>query len=93
MTKEEKEKLSNLFSMFSDPTRLSILEIIKNEPQNVTTITKEAKLTISNVSHQLKLLEQQRLVKKYKEGKYVYYLLDDDHVFDILNKGLEHIKE
>ncbi len=93
MTKIEREDLSKLFAMFSDPTRLKILNCLKEGEQNVSTISDLTDISISNVSHQLKLLEIQRLVKKEKRGKYVYYELDDIHVLDIFNIGLEHIRE
>ncbi len=93
MTKIEREDLSKLFAMFSDPTRLKILNCLKEGEQNVSTISDLKDISISNVSHQLKLLEIQRLVKKEKRGKYVYYELDDIHVLDIFNIGLEHIRE
>ncbi len=93
MNKSEREDLSKLFAMFSDPTRLKILNCLKEGEQNVSNLSILTDLTISNVSHQLKLLELQRLVKKEKRGKYVYYELDDIHVLDIFNIGLEHIRE
>jgi len=50
-------------------------------------------LTQSAVSHQLRILKQMRLVKYRKEGKTIYYSLDDDHIQSILNGGLEHVME
>lgn len=93
MTQYEINELSKLFAMFSDPTRLKILNCLKKGEQNVSNLSFLTDLTVSNVSHQLKLLEQQKLVKKEKRGKYVYYELDDVHVLDIFNIGLVHIRE
>ena len=50
-------------------------------------------MTLSAVSHQLRVLRNAKLVKKTKIGKEVYYELDDEHIKDILDKGLEHVKE
>ncbi len=93
MNKYEREDLSKLFAMFSDPTRLKILNCLKSGEQNVSNLSSLTELTISNVSHQLKLLENQKLVKKEKRGKFVYYQLDDTHILDIFNIALEHIRE
>ncbi len=87
------DKLSTLFAMFSDASRLKILDCLIDGENNVSNISNDSNLSISNVSHQLRLLENQSLVKKEKRGKYVYYSLDDRHVYDILNIGLEHLEE
>ncbi len=90
---ENYEELARFFQMFSDATRLKIIALLFEEEANVTTIAQKTNLSISNVSHQLKDLKQQKLVKSRKDGKYIYYSLDDSHVQKIFKYGLEHIKE
>jgi DNA-binding transcriptional ArsR family regulator len=85
------ESLSRLFSAVSDPTRLRILHAL--------TVTKElcvcdlavvANLSVSAVSHQLRLLRDRNLVRARRDGRMVYYSLVDEHVRDILAVGIEH---
>ncbi len=90
---EKYDELANFFQMFSDATRLKIIALLFEQEANVTTIAEETNLSLSNVSHQLKDLKQQKLVKSRKEGRYIFYSLDDDHVEQIYQFGLEHINE
>lgn len=87
------EKLANFYSTFSDQTRIKILMLLLEGEQPVGEIASRCDLTISNTSHQLRLLKDQKLVKARKEGKYNYYGLDDDHVRIILEFGIEHLSE
>lgn len=87
------DKLAVFFSAFSDETRVKILMLLLNDEATVGEIAKECDLTVSNTSHQLRTLREQRLVKSRKEGKYNFYSLDDDHVRIILQFGLEHLSE
>lgn len=85
--------LAELFKVFGDATRIKILcGLIENE-MCVCDIVKLLGMTQSAVSHQLRILKQSRLVKVRKQGKSVYYSLDDNHVRQIFNCGLCHIKE
>ncbi len=87
------EKIAKFFSTFGDETRLKILvELLKGE-QTVGMLANNCELTISNTSHQLRILKEQRLVKSTRNGKYVIYSLDDDHVETIIQYGIEHIEE
>ncbi len=88
------EDLSRLFSALSDPTRLRILHAL--------TVTKElcvcdlaviADLSVSAVSHQLRLLRDRNLVRARRDGRMVYYSLADDHVNDLLAIGTDHANE
>ena len=88
---EEIQQVSQLYKVLSDPTRLRILLLLKKGELNVTTIAAELVMEQSAVSHQLKLLRQNRVVKSRRQGKTIYYSLDDEHVIDILNQTLEHI--
>ena len=85
--------LSDFFKVLGDSTRVSILFAIDGEPMCVCDIANLLGMTKSAVSHQLKILRQSDLVTYRKSGKNVFYTLADDHVRDIIEKALEHIKE
>lgn len=85
--------LSDFFKVLGDSTRISILFAIDGEPMCVCDIADLLGMTKSAVSHQLKILRQNDLVTYRKSGKNVFYTLADDHVRDIIEKALEHIKE
>lgn len=85
--------LSDFFKIFGDSTRMSILFAIDGEPMCVCDIAETLGMTKSAVSHQLKILRQSDLITYRKAGKNVFYTLADDHVRDIIEKALEHIKE
>ena len=85
--------LSDFFKIFGDSTRMSILFAIDGEPMCVCDIAELLGMTKSAVSHQLKILRQSDLITHRKSGKNVFYTLADDHVRDIIEKALEHIKE
>lgn len=84
-------KISEFFKVFSDPTRLSIIEILLEEELCVQDIAKRVGISPSATSHQLKTLKMARVVKYEKIGKSVYYSLDDDHVHQVYKIALEHI--
>ncbi len=86
-------KLARFFSTFSDQTRIKILMMLLEGEATVSEIAEECELTISNTSHQLRLLRDEKLVKARKVGKYSYYSLDDDHVKVIIEYGIEHLSE
>ncbi|MBL1228487.1 winged helix-turn-helix transcriptional regulator [Enterococcus sp. BWB1-3] len=88
---EEIQQVSQLYKVLSDPTRLRILLVLKKGELNVTAIAAELDMEQSAVSHQLKLLRQSRVVKSRRDGKTIYYSLDDHHVIDILTQTFEHI--
>ena len=85
--------LSDFFKVLGDSTRLGILFAIDGEPMCVCDIAELLGMTKSAVSHQLKILRQSDLITYRKSGKNVFYSLADDHVRDIIEKALEHIKE
>ena len=85
--------LSDFFKVLGDSTRLGILFVIDRAPMCVCDIAVALGMTKSAVSHQLKVLRQNRIVKYSKVGKNVFYELSDDHVRDIIEKALEHIEE
>ncbi|MDT2756520.1 metalloregulator ArsR/SmtB family transcription factor [Enterococcus asini] len=91
-SKTEIEQVSQLFKVLSDPTRLKILLSLKAGEKNVTAIAEAVSMEQSAVSHQLKLLRENRVVKSRREGKAILYSLDDEHVIDILQETFEHIE-
>jgi DNA-binding transcriptional ArsR family regulator len=86
-------RLSLIFKALGDPTRLGIvMALVKNE-MCVCDIAAALKLSESAVSHQLRRLRELSLVKNRREGPVLYYSLDDSHVTELLQIGLEHIRE
>lgn len=85
--------LAELFKVFGDSTRIKIICALFQAEMCVCDIAALLGMTQSAVSHQLRVLKQARLVKFRKEGKVVYYSLDDDHVKHIFDQGLIHIGE
>lgn len=85
--------LAELFKMFGDPTRAKILRCLQIRDLYVGEIADILDMSISAVSHQLRVLRSAKLVKGTKEGKEVKYSLDDDHVTKILEYGLTHVNE
>jgi ArsR family transcriptional regulator len=83
--------LADLFSALSDPTRLRIVSVLLDSEMNVGEIAAQLGMTESAVSHQLRGLRQMRLVRARKNGRQVYYNLDDDHVAKLYRLGLEHV--
>ena len=90
---EELYDLAELFKVFGDSTRMKIIAALLEEELNVSEIAAITNSTPSAISHQLRVLKQAKLVKGRKDGKAVYYSLDDDHVRKIYEIGKEHIEE
>ncbi|MEO8356435.1 MAG: metalloregulator ArsR/SmtB family transcription factor [Chloroflexota bacterium] len=84
-------RLADLFSALSDPTRLRIISALLEGEMNVGDIAARLSMTESAVSHQLRGLRQMRLIRSRKDGRQVYYALDDDHVAKLYNMGLDHV--
>jgi len=85
--------LSNTFKTLSDKTRVKILHALSKEELCVCDISAVLDMSISAVSHQLRVLRNTKLVKYRRDGKIVYYSLDDDHVVQLLKMAYEHVKE
>ncbi len=84
--------LADLFSALSDPTRLRIISILLDGEMNVGEIAAQLAMTESAVSHQLRGLRQMKLVRARKDGRQVFYSLDDDHVAKLYRLGLDHVE-
>lgn len=94
MLKEAKSiDLAEFFKIFGDSTRIKILNALLTESMCVCDIAALLNMTHSAISHQLKILKQAKIVKFKKQGKVVYYMLDDEHIEHIFKKGVEHIEE
>ncbi|HSV73985.1 MAG TPA: metalloregulator ArsR/SmtB family transcription factor [Chthonomonadales bacterium] len=87
------ERLAELFSALADPTRVRIVEALSASELCVTDLSTALGLSASCTSHQLRLLRALRLVRHRREGKLVYYALDDAHIVGLFREGLEHIRE
>lgn len=85
--------LAEFFKVFADSTRMKIIYALMENELCVCDIASIVQTTQSAISHQLRLLKQAKLVKFRKEGKVVYYSLDDEHISQIVKKGREHIEE
>ena len=85
--------LAELFKTFGDSTRIRILFVLFEAEVCVCDLAQALNMTQSAVSHQLKILKQNRLVKSRREGKSIFYSLADDHVRTIIAQGQEHIEE
>ena len=93
LNEQELLDLSDLFKMFADSTRIKILYDLFDGEKNVGEICEDIEMNQSAVSHQLKALKTAKLVKSRRDGKAIYYSLDDDHVKTIIAMGKEHVEE
>lgn len=85
--------LADFYKIFGDTTRVKILYALDKSELCVCDISALLEMTVSAVSHQLKILRDSNLVKTRREGKVVYYSLADHHVQEIIECGMEHISE
>ena len=85
--------LAELFKVFGDSTRIRILFVLFEAEVCVCDLAQALQMTQSAISHQLKILKQNKLVKSRREGKSIFYSLADDHVRTIIAQGCDHIEE
>ena len=85
--------LAELFKVFGDSTRIRILFVLFEKEESVGEIADALGMNQSAISHQLKILKQNKLVKARREGKQMYYSLADQHVKAIIEMGLEYVEE
>jgi DNA-binding transcriptional ArsR family regulator len=85
--------LAETFRALGDPTRVRILDVLSHGELCVCDLAAVLSLSQSAVSHQLRLLRGLRLVRARREGRMVFYALDDRHVVDLLGEGLKHVAE
>lgn len=85
--------LADFFKLFGDGTRIGILWALSESEMCVCDLCALLKMKQSAVSHQLRTLKQARIVKSRREGRVIFYSLDDEHIRQVLNLGMEHIQE
>ncbi|MGN0406968.1 MAG: ArsR/SmtB family transcription factor [Bacteroides sp.] len=85
--------LAELFKVFGDSTRIRILFVLFEAEVCVCDLAQALNMTQSAISHQLKILKQNKLVKSRRDGKSIFYSLADEHVRTIIAQGREHIEE
>ena len=90
---EELADLAELFRVFGDSTRIKILFVLFEREVCVCDIAQLLGMSQSAISHQLRVLKQNKLVKNRREGKSILYSLADEHVKTIIGQGFEHIEE
>jgi ArsR family transcriptional regulator len=86
------EQLAELFRALSDPSRVRIIAALLEGETNVGALAEIVGISESAISHQLRTLRQMRLVRARKQGREVYYSLDDEHVTDLFRCGMDHVK-
>src|SRR5262245_31537059 len=87
------DALADTFRILGDPTRVRIVDALAGGQLCVHEISDRIGLSESAVSHQLRLMRTMRIVKGRREGRCVYYTLDDQHVLDLFQQGLRHVTE
>jgi ArsR family transcriptional regulator len=85
--------VAELFRAFSDTSRVRILSVIVEQEMNISALAELIGVSDSAVSHHMRGLRQMRLVKSRRDGKEVYYYVDDPHVIALFQQGVRHIKE
>lgn len=84
--------VSNFFKIIGDNTRIKILFSLDNNEMCVCDIANTLEMSKSSISHQLSILKKNGIIKSRRSGKEVYYTLDDEHVSEVFEVALEHIK-
>lgn len=85
-------EVAELFRALSDPTRVRMIAALLEGEINVSALAGVVGISESAVSHQLRTLRQMRLVRARRQGREVYYCLDDEHVEDLFLRGLDHVR-
>ena len=91
VTPQIASNLANLFDALSDPTRIQILAMLLEGETGVGDLVERIGLTKSAVSHQLRGLRDKRLIRTRKQGRNVYVCVDDEHVIELFQRGLDHV--
>ncbi|MCK5541598.1 MAG: winged helix-turn-helix transcriptional regulator [Desulfobacterales bacterium] len=89
---EEINQMADIFKALSDPSRLKIVLAILNQEHCVCEIATICGQTDSAISHQLRILRTLKIVKNRREGKVIYYSLEDEHVISTINMSLDHVR-
>ncbi len=83
--------LAEIFSALSDPSRIRIISALTDGEMNVGKLAEMVGISESAISHHMRGLRQMRIVRARKEGRQVYYALEDEHIADLYQRGLEHV--
>lgn len=84
-------RLANLFKSLADPTRLRLVAELVGAERCVHELTERLGMSQPAISHQLRLLHDRGVVARRREGRHIYYRLDDDHVLQLFQRGREHV--
>ena len=87
------QALADTFRLLGDPTRVRIVDALSGGQLCVHEISERVRISESAVSHQLRLMRSMRIVRGRREGRCVYYTLDDQHILDLFQQGLRHVAE
>ncbi len=87
------DEIALLFGILGDPTRVRVLTALSGGELCVTDLAAATTMNRTTISHQLRVLRAHRLVRRRREGKVMYYALDDDHVVALLKMATEHVTE
>jgi DNA-binding transcriptional ArsR family regulator len=90
---DQAQQMAEFFGTLADPTRLRLLSVLATQELYVCDLATALKISESAVSHQLRVLRSQRLVKDRKEGRNIYYSLADSHVMNLYREVAEHLNE
>jgi ArsR family transcriptional regulator, lead/cadmium/zinc/bismuth-responsive transcriptional repressor len=85
-------RTAELFGALGDPNRVRIIAMLLQTEMNVGDLARAVTMSESAVSHQLRILRQMRLVRVDKRGRQVYYALDDEHVAELIQLVLQHVR-
>ena len=91
LTSRNAADLANLFDALSDPTRILIIAALLEGEIGVSELVERLGVTKSAISHQLRGLRDKRLIRTRKQGRNVFVCLDDDHVVELFQRGLDHV--
>ena len=89
---EDISQMADIFKALSDPSRLKIVLTLLHQEHCVCDIAVICSQTDSAISHQLRILRTLKIVKNRREGKIIYYSLNDDHVISLINMSLDHVR-
>lgn len=85
--------LTEIFRVLGDPTRVRMLDALAASELSVGDLARRLGISESAVSHQLRLLRTSRIVRSRREGRMIFYALDDEHVLALFRQGLRHVQE
>lgn len=85
--------VAELFRAFSDTSRVRIMSVLVKDKMNVSALAKVVGISESAISHHMRGLRQMRLVNSRKEGKEVYYSIEDEHIIHLFQQGVKHVQD